>query len=118
MCWFDLVCHARSPFTIPASGDSRKRRSDLHCLGRGASWRLARTGPLALINEGMMLSWIQGFLTGLSLMALDQRSSVQPLPDADALRELIDRHCQARSADNLISVGLKIYGDLRRRGER
>ena len=69
-----------------------------------------------MVDESMIVSWIQGFLNGMNIRRIgDGMLAVEP-SDASAIREFIDRYCIDKPASSILDASLQLYRSAERKG--
>lgn len=69
----------------------------------------------SLLVEGMLISWSQGFLTGLNVAHFSAGDWTPKLPTGDTIRAYLDKHCQANPLDTVMDASAQLMADLGKR---
>ena len=121
--WKRIVCTALATAAVTGWCAAPATRASTQTFdGAGArdcsAWTETRAtlakDVLALIHEGMMLSWVQGFLNGMNARNLEERTAGRVVPDAAEIRTQLDRLCVGEPRTSLLVISARMFANLPR----
>lgn len=100
---------------------------DVH-TGAGANscgkWIAASDGKAGdvtkLVMRSMMLSWVQGFLTGAAMSPIGEENAARAvalrhIPDSDAVEAWLDKYCRENPLEAVLKGAIQLQFELQRR---
>ena len=76
---------------------------------------MAGQDPAAIVDELMMVSWIQGFFNGMNVMRAGNGVLAVEPPDSASLREFIDRSCKDKPTSSILDASIQLYVSTERK---
>lgn len=71
-----------------------------------------------MVDESMMVSWIQGFLNGMNVMRAGNGILAVEPPDSASIRAFIDRYCKDKPASTILDGSIELYMSTERKTGR
>ncbi|MFD0882662.1 hypothetical protein ACFQ2A_21715 [Variovorax dokdonensis] len=63
----------------------------------------------ALLDEAMMVTWVQGFLNGMNVSRIAAGGQPARLPDGDSIRTYVDAFCRRQPGTRVMQAALQLY---------